>query len=124
MALNISGVSSLGNVFRESNRITNSTISFSVPTTSTAGTRNINLLGKKRIITLLGKFTGTNAQIASFIADLESWVNSGIQSTRVLTSSFGATYNVICTAFEWDYTTDSVQQIIYILETVQGGTIS
>ena len=122
--VSISGISSLGHVFRERNIVTNRVISLTMPTLDTSYTRNINLLGKKRIMLVQGIFEGSTTAIANFISDVEGWVNSGIQSTRTYTDSFGNSYAVICVTFEWEYTTESKRKITYFFELVQGGTIS
>ena len=124
MAISITDITTLGNIVRERNRITNRIISASLPLTNTSGTRNVNLLGKKRLIIIQAILDGSNAEIATFIADIEEWNNNGVQSTRTYTNSFGVTYNVICTDFEWDYTLISIRQIAYSMELVEGGTIS
>ena len=126
--VSISTITSLGNVLRERNRITNRVISWTIPTTDTSKTRNINLLGKKRIITLLGQFSGSTAEMSAFIDEVEAWINeAGVlktQSTRSYINSFSKTYNVICLDFYWEYTSQFKRKIDYIFELVQGGTIS
>lgn len=128
MSFSIARIENMGVVLSEQNSITNSVLSISIPTTSTAGTRNVNLLGKKRVITIQGinigtGYTnpGTEQGIKNFIADVENWVNEGIQHSSTVTDSFGHTYTCICTNFTWTRSENNPTWLVYSMTLVEGG---
>ena len=127
----ISNITDLVNFIDEDLRIFNKLITASIPLGNTETTRNINLRGKKRVITVTGVQTGINyagasteAKINAFIADIEDWINNGVQTTRIYTDSFGNTASVLCIDFVRTRNIEATGRIIYTLTMVQGGTIS
>jgi len=124
MAISISGISDLGHIVSESNQITNRVISFTMPTQDTSKAITLNLMGKKREVILQTQFTGTLAQIKAFIDDIEEWINNSsgltsIQTGRTYTSTFGHTYKMFCTNFQWTYNLESTQKINVLMQLVE-----
>jgi len=107
----------------------NAMISFSVPTTDTSGNRVNNWRGKVRVIILTGSHSGAGysegsvkANLKAFVAEVEAWVNDGIQSRRKFTDILDNEYNVFCTNFSWSWVS-GLPKINYTLELVEGGDI-
>lgn len=122
--VSITDIASLGKVNREISRINNGLVSLPLPTTNTGGTRNLNVQGKRRFITIQGNFPGTIAEITAFILDIEDWVNNGVQAARDYTNTFSQVFSVLGADFEWQYDNSSNRNIVYTLQMVEGGTIS
>ncbi len=127
----ITNITDLGNIIDEDNRIFNKVITAPIPFGNTSTTRNVNLKGKKRLITLTAVQTGfsyagatAEAKIKAFIADVEEWINNGVQTTRTYTDSFANTYAVLCIDFNWTRTTIATGRIAYTMVLIQGGLIS
>jgi hypothetical protein len=126
----ISGITSLGVVVDEDIQINNRLLSLKRPLGSTENTTVINLGGKQRTITIQGVQTATDyagatadQRIANFIADVEDWLNSNVQSGRTYTDSFGNTYNVLGNVFRWVRTSPG-NRIVYTLSMIEGGAIA
>ena len=119
----------LGTITDEKNQIINNTIQKTIPLAKTSQAVMLNLLGKKRVISIEGINIGTGygganaeAKIAAFIADVEDWVNvSGTQSRRIVTDTFGNTYQCICTNFSWTRNESTPNFLIYSMLLIESG---
>lgn len=123
-------ITDLGRVLNENIRIFNKIISAPLPTTSTSSTLNVNLKGKKRVLTVSGIQNGSGyigatqeLRIQSFIAEMEIWVNQGIQGKRTYTNSFASAYEVFCLDFVWDRNIESPGKIDFTIVLIEGGII-
>ena len=123
-------ITDLGHVRDEDIRIFNKIMTAPLPFTSTSSTLNINLKGKKRLITVSGVQDGSGyagatraLKIQSFIAEMEIWVNQGIQGKRTYTNSFASAYEVFCIDFVWTRNIESPSKIDYTITLVEGGLI-
>lgn len=127
----ITNITDLGNVIDYDNRIFNKVITAPIPFGNTGTTVNVNLKGKKRVITLTGIQTGVlyagadvAAKIKAFVVDVEEWINNGVQSTRTLTDALGNTYEVLCIDFVWSQATIATGRVVYTMTFIEGGLIS
>ena len=130
MVFGIEDITNLGVIFDEENEINNRIISIPRPAGSTDNNTAINLTGKVRKITLSGSqsgqgYSGTdvNDKIASFINDMEDWVNSNVQAARTYEDVFGNTYSVLGSIFRWTRTAPG-NRILYVLVLIEGEALS
>jgi len=128
MSFSIYGITNLGIVTDEQNKIINNVFQMGVPLSSTSQMVVSNIFGKKRLITIQaitigsGYSVGTVAQnINAFIADVEEWTNSGSQSRRLVTDSFGNSYECICIDFTWTRSQTHPNLILYSMTLLEGG---
>ena len=125
--VNITNISSLGNVYTESCSIKNNLLQISLPSIlggTTANKSLLNILGKTRNITLTGAFPGSVAEITAFIVDMEEWANNGAQTARTYTGTFFS-ISVLCDDFTWDYANSpfSVNWRLALIQGSVGGLI-
>jgi hypothetical protein len=124
----ITGITNLGTITDEKNQIVNNIVQKSLPLKSTSGAIMSNVLGKKRTISVSGVNIGTgysgadvDAKINNFIQDVEDWVNiAGKQERRIVTDSFGNTYDCICQSFTWDKTQNNPTFLLYTMVLIEG----
>ena len=132
--ISISGdhiITSLGDVLEEEIQIDNKLISLPRPLGGTDDNTAINLFGKQRRITISGSHDGTgypaggsvDANIALFVADIEAWINTNIQTTATYTNSLGQTYTVLTAVFRWTRTAPGTR-ILYVLTMVEGSAVA
>lgn len=105
-----------------------------LPTTSSDANIAASVFGKKRSITLQGKFSGSQAQIEAFLDNIEGWINRGGTSKQGLyyplfhkdntnagTNEQSAYFAVICDSFQYTHDTSLSPSVIeYELNLVEG----
>lgn len=116
------GGKTLGVLYREQSEIISKFTEINMPLTSSTGRLGFNLLGKTRIIIVQGVHDGTGfdggtaeARLGDFIYEMETWVNSAIQTSKVYTDSFGTSYNVHCADWLWTRVNSDPGRIVYTL---------
>lgn len=128
--VSISGISSLGVVINERINLSNNLLKLPRPTllsgssTNSSNTTVVNLLGKLRVVTLSGYFVGTDAEILVFVNAMNTWTNSGRQTSKTYTPSFGDAFSVLCDVWEWERSNEFHNRIDYSIELIEGGTLS
>lgn len=123
-AISIANITSLGYVKSENINVTNNVLSFPLPLCNTDANTAINIMGKVRNIIITGDFTGTESVQAAFIADIEEWINTGIQERRIYTSRHNNQYYVICTDFNWTTEEGVVGHMSYTMTLVEANVLS
>lgn len=128
MTASISGITDLGVIFEETVQVDNRLITVPRPLGNSSNTTTINLFGKTRTITLSGSHSGQGygggqAGIKAFITDIEDWVDSSLQSGVTFTDSFGFTYNVLSSTWQWVKTTPG-NRILYVITMQEGGALA
>jgi len=114
------GGKGLGIVLREQSQILSKFFDFNIPFTDTTGHRGLQIFGKTRVIVVQGVQDGTGfdgatpeQKVGDFIFETEEWVNSGTQTSRVYTDSFGTSYDVVCADFTWTRSNKDPGRVVY-----------
>jgi hypothetical protein len=110
----------LGNVFKEQIQLVNKFLEVNIPLTGSTGRASFNFGGKTRLIVLQGSTSGDgfigaspDIKIEAFIETVNNWVNTGIQTKRQYTDSFGTIYNIDCIDFTWTRSNMDQSRILY-----------
>ena len=97
--------------------------SFNIPGTSIeSGTYSFGFLPKRSTLFITGQFRGTEAQISSFVGEIEGIINISNQVARVYTSTLNRTYTVKINGFTHNKTKDTPNNIDYTLELIRENT--
>jgi hypothetical protein len=97
-----SGVIPLGRVIKpEKIVLDNNLWKKNLPGTNTSGSLAIDIFGKSRTIIVKGVFTGTEAEMKTFVEAIDTWADSPFHERKVYKSSLNKSYNVRCDY--WDY---------------------
>ena len=124
--VSISGIDSLGYVLNEEVTLDNSLIVLPLPSIAGGDSNQvsiINLLGKTKRVSLSGLFTGSAAEITTFVTNMNTWANIGFQSARTLTTTHDGSFSVLCDNFRYGKTGDTPNHILYSIELIQGSKL-
>lgn len=127
--VSISTISSLGTVLTEDMTVDNNLFRIPRPSitsgggTSSANTSVVNLMGKERRISLTGYFSGTSAQMITFVEDVMDWVNNGRQTAATYTGTFESSISVLCDSFNYSYSSENPNLLNWTMQLIQGSTL-
>ena len=79
---------------------------------------SVSLLGKRRITTLSGVYTGTEVQIESFRSELETEANKIAQPAKTYTTSTNGSFSVLINSFTMRRDLTSAEVVTWSIELV------
>lgn len=111
------GVIDLGTVgLPESFAISTGIFKKALPLKSSKSAVIVDVWGKEQRITITGTKSGSDANLKTWVEQIEAWANGdGLQERKVFKSSIGISYNVRCELFNYDlFPNKAVYKMVFL----------
>ena len=114
------GGKSLGNVTSESSTKSSSLFNTPLPFSDSDASLIMDIFGTTRTITITGTFTGTVAQLRTYVTDIEGLQNGEQSSLTFVSSWTNVNKNVLIQDFTYDKASGSENSVGYTLTILEG----
>ena len=95
-----------------------------MPTQDSSYSVILNLFGTNRTIVIEGTFTGSSANIATFIGQLDGLVNGSLQTKKYYSDTSNTSYYVVIQSVEWKRGEGEVTKIDYSIQMIESILVS
>lgn len=122
MTYSITGIASLGTVTSEESTKDAQLFQTPIPVSDSSAAIMLDLFGASRTITIKGRYTESDGDVAIFIFNIDSLVN-GNQGVRIYHSDkSNSDYNVLIQSVNWSGEEAGVNFVDYTISMVEGSS--